>query len=63
MTKDKKFQKIEISKNEFIDDLETQEATMSICLSQNINRFNSIDSSMNSLMISSMNLKTRKMMS
>ena len=57
MTKDKKFQKIEISKNEFIDDLETQEATMSICLSQNINRFNSIDSSMNSLMISSMNLK------
>ena len=63
MTKDKKFQKIEISKNEFIDDLETQEATMSVCLSQNINRFNSIDSSMNSLMISSMNLKTRKMMS
>ena len=63
MTKDKKFQKIEISKNEFIDDLETEEATMSVCLSQNINRFNSIDSSMNSLMISSMNLKTRKMMS
>ena len=63
MTKDKKFQKIEISKIEFIDDLETQEATMSVCLSQNINRFNSIDSSMNSLMISSMNLKTRKMMS
>ena len=57
MTTDKKFQKIEISKNEFIDDLDTQEATMSICLSQNINRFNSIDSSMNSLMISSMNLK------
>ena len=60
MTKDKKFQKIEISKNEFIDDLETQEATMSVCLSQNINRFNSIDSSMNSLMISSMNQKNKK---
>ena len=41
-------------------DWETQEATMFICLSQKINRFNSINSSVNLLLIPSMNLKNRK---